>query len=1148
MKNREIFQRDPATAKLLNDGVAAVTESATTKEIETLRYELERFVCEGQYKGGLIRILESYLGNADSTVQPAAWVSGFFGSGKSHLLKMFRHLWVDTQFESDGATARGLTQLPDEVSDLLKELDTLGKRCGGLHAAAGTLPSGGGESVRLAVLSIILRSKGLPNSLPQAQFCLWLQKNNLYEKVKASVESVGKDFQSELHDLYVSPILAQALLDADPAFAPDLKQARAALRVQFPVVKDVSTEEFIRIIRKILSTNGEIPCTVIVLDEIQLFIGDSAKRSTDVMEIAEAICKQLNSRVLLIGAGQTALAGSVPLMQRLRDRFTIPVELSDSDVETVTRQVVLAKKADKRKAIENTLNAHAGEIDRQLSGTRIGVRTEDRAIIVDDYPLLPVRRRFWEHTLRAVDIPGTSSQVRTQLRIVYDAVREMAEKSLGTVMPADFIFNQLQPDLLRTGVLLREIDETVRNLDDGTPEGELAKRICGLVFLIRKLPREEVADIGVRATPEMMADLLISDLANDGATLRKEIPQILDKLVDEGKLIKIDEEYSLRTRESSEWDREFRNRQTKLNNDLTSLSSKRSSLLIAACSDALNGIKLLQGKCKAARKLSIHFGTEPPEVKGNEIPVWIRDGWGENESTVLADARAAGTDNPVIYVYVPKASADDLKKAITEYEAAKATIEFKGTPTTPEGQEARDSMATRVGSSEVTRNSIIQDVINAAKVIQGGGQELFDLTLKDKVNSAAEISMDRLFPNFQGADDDRWHTVINQAKSGSEAALQAVDWNGAPEKHQVCSAVISEIGSGKKGKDIRDAFESTPYGWSRDAIDAALITLFTTGHIRITHKGVQLKQGQLDQAKISVSDFRVEMVTINAMDRIKLRKLFLDAGIPCKPNEELIVAGLFIAHLSDLADRVGGEPPMPECPLTDHLHNLRALAGNEQLAEILNQYDTLSKQVTDWSALAELATKRKPAWKTLQLLLKHSKTIPESEDLNKQANAVCDERRLLDETDPIPAIHKDAVTALRAAVKKAHDDFKTVYDLEMAALDQNDNWNMISLEQQEDILDTEDIANIPLLSIGDDSSLIGALEETPLTGWKTKIDALPQQFSNAALSAARLLEPETQTVKLTSGTLKTENDVRNWINRTEQELLERLEDGPVVIS
>jgi hypothetical protein len=630
--------------------------------------------------------------------------------------------------------------------------------------------------------------------------------------------------------------------------------------------------------------------------------------------------------------------------------------------------------------------------------------------------------------------------------------------------------------------------------------------------------------------------------------LRKEIPQILDKLVDEGKLIKIDEEYSLQTRESSEWDREFRNRQTKLNNDLTALSSKRSSLLIAACSEALNGIKLLQGKCKAARKLSIHFGTNPPEVKGNEIPVWIRDGWGENESTVLADARAAGTDSPVIYVYVPKASADDLKKAIAEYEAAKATIEFKGTPITPECQEARDSMATRMGSAEVTRNSIIQDVINAAKVIQGGGQELFDLTLKDKVNSAAKISLDRLFPNFQDADDDRWHTVINRAKSGSEAALQAVDWNDAPEKHLVCSAVISEIGSGKKGKDIRDAFESTPYGWSRDAVDAALITLFTTGHIRVTYKDVQLKQGELDQAKISVSNFRVETVTIDARARIKLRKLFQDAGIPCKPNEESSAAGQFLAYLVDLADRAGGESPMPERPSTNHLDNLRALVGNEQLAEILNQYDTLSKQAKDWSDLAELAAKRKPAWETLQLLLKHSKTLPESEDLNQQANAVREERRLLDKTDPIPAIHKEAVTALRIAVKKAHDDFKTVYDLEMAALDQNDNWNMISLEQQEDILDTEDIAEIPPLSIGDDSSLIGTLEETSLSNWKTKIDALPQQFSKASLAAAMLLEPETQTVKLTSGTLKTENDVKSWLVNVEKELLGKIKKGPIVIS
>ena len=93
MKNRQLFRRDPVESKLLNDGVAAVREAATDKEIETLRYELEHFVCEGQYQDGLVRILESYLGNINSTTQQAAWVSGFYGSGKSHLVRVLEYLW-----------------------------------------------------------------------------------------------------------------------------------------------------------------------------------------------------------------------------------------------------------------------------------------------------------------------------------------------------------------------------------------------------------------------------------------------------------------------------------------------------------------------------------------------------------------------------------------------------------------------------------------------------------------------------------------------------------------------------------------------------------------------------------------------------------------------------------------------------------------------------------------------------------------------------------------------------------------------------------------------------------------------------------------------------------------------------------------------
>jgi hypothetical protein len=1148
MKNREIFQRDPAVARLVNDGVAAVGEATTPKEIETLRYELEHFVCEGQYEDGLTRILESYLGSVDSATQPAAWVSGFYGSGKSHLLKMFRHLWVDTCFESDGATARGLARLPQDVRDLLKELDTFGRRCGGLHAASGTLPSGGGESVRLAVLGIILRSAGLPESLPQAQFCLWLQKNGILDRVKDAVTTAGRDFREELHDLYVSPLLAKALLEADPTFAPDLKQARMALRAQFPVLEDVPTSDFIRIIRDVLTRDGQIPSTVIVLDEIQLFIGGSATRSTDVQEVAEALCKQLDSRVLLIGAGQIALAGSDPLLQRMIGRFTIPIELSDTDVETVTRRVVLAKQADRRKVIEEVLASHAGEIDRQLSGTRIAARSADRAVMVDDYPLLPVRRRFWEHTLRAVDVPGTSSQLRTQLRIVYDSVRELADEELGNVVPGDFIFDQLQPGLLRSGVLLREIDETIRNLDDGTLEGRFAKRVCGLVFLIRKLPREEVADIGVRATPATLADLLVSNLANDGTRLRKELPPVLNQLVEKGILIKLDDEYSLQTRESSEWDREFRSRRTRFSSDLTTLASKHAALITDGCAGVLRSIKLLQGACKEPRKLTAHFGPEPPASTGREIPVWIRDGWGESEATVLGDARAAGHDSPIIYVHIPKSSAEDLKKAILEYEAAKATLGFKGTPTSPEGLEARDAMATRMAAAEAARDQIITEVIDRGKVIQGGGNERFELKLVEKIRAAAEASLDRLFPDFKDADDERWPAVIRRARSGDESALQAVDWDQPAVNHPVCAVVRNEVGSGRRGKEIRDALETSPYGWPRDAVDAALLTLFTAGQLLATHKGAALKAGQLDQAKISVTDFRVESIIVTTPERIKLRKLFDSLDVTCSPNEESSKAGEFLARLADLADRAGGEAPLPVRPKIEHIETLRALAGNEQLGEILSEHDALSEQVASWTKLADLAAKRMPAWAQLVRLIDHATTLPEADDLRRQAESVKAERRLLEAADLLPEIRKQAVSALRRAVKAEHGEFARIFAAQMTALTGSETWKNLSAEQQKELLDSEGIVEVPPLSIGDEAELLRSLEETSLPTWKTKTDALPQQFAKAAVAAARLLEPKVQRVHLDSTTLKTEADVKRWLAQTESELVSKLRDGPIVIA
>ena len=61
MKNREIYQKDPSVHKLANQGVASVNDDKTAEALEVLRYELETFVCDGQYEKGLAHILDDAL-------------------------------------------------------------------------------------------------------------------------------------------------------------------------------------------------------------------------------------------------------------------------------------------------------------------------------------------------------------------------------------------------------------------------------------------------------------------------------------------------------------------------------------------------------------------------------------------------------------------------------------------------------------------------------------------------------------------------------------------------------------------------------------------------------------------------------------------------------------------------------------------------------------------------------------------------------------------------------------------------------------------------------------------------------------------------------------------------------------------------------
>ena len=666
MLNREIYSVDPLERKLENQGVANVNDDVSDADaLRVLRYELQTFVCDGQYEKGLQDILETYLKNINKPEQPGVWVSGFFGSGKSHLVKMLRALWLNTEFP-DGATAREVAHLPQAIKDHLVELTNAGKREGGLHAASGTLGSSASGSVRLALLQIVFKSVGLPPQYPVAQFVMWLRDEGILADVRTLVEENGHDWQEELDNFYVAEGLHEALTEIKPNLFSSTQMCVQTLNNTYPYVADVGNDAMIKAIRSALTKNDKFPLTLIVLDEVQQFVGEnSSERSVEVQEMIEACCKRIGGKLLVVATGQTAVTGTKNL-KKLEGRFTTRIELSDTDVEAVIRQVILAKKPAAVSEIEARLEQNLGEVSRQLQDTSLAHRPADKAVFAGDYPILPVRRRFWEESLRVLDQTGTDSQLRNQLSMAHKVIQSNLDEAVPHVVAADYLYFDSADKLLQARVLPRKVHEKTMSWIEGSADERLVARACGLVFLIHKLAAGN-DELGIKATSYTIADLMVQDLNAGSTELRNKLPKLLDHCE---LLMKVGSEYRIQTEESSAWTDEFLSQRNLLANSAHRIDTERDDRLRARFGQLVVKKSVSHGESKVSCTLYTCFDSKLPADADKQVTIWIRDEWSVDLNSVQIDARQAGNHSPTIFVFLPKRSADDLRHHLIDFKAA----------------------------------------------------------------------------------------------------------------------------------------------------------------------------------------------------------------------------------------------------------------------------------------------------------------------------------------------------------------------------------------------------------------------------------------------------------------------------------------------
>lgn len=1137
MLNRETFHTDPADFRLANQGVAKITFPPTPEALDTLRGELSTFVCDGAYAQGLARILEAFLGSAGrGGSAPAVWISGFYGSGKSHLASMLAALWTNLEF-ADGATAEGLIpHLPPEVAAPLKELRNAAKRAGGVVAAGDTLGTGPSDPAE-ATLGIILRAVGLPSDLRAAQVALWLADLDILDAVRAEL---GDRFQTDIRNFILSPRFSAAVLKAKPDLAASTQALSSLLQSQFPEPPPVTVDLLETIARRALTLGRkEVPLTLVVLDEVQQFIRQDPALTLKIQTMAERLASRFDGRLLLVATGQQALS-DVQNLQKLLDRFPVQVALGEADVDSVIRKTVLRKKPSAEAGIRGMLSANAGEISRHLQGSRLAHSVHDDDEAVHDWPLLPSRRRVWERILRELDRTGLGGTLRGQLRTTLDAAKTYADKPLGHAVPVDFLYGRFATEAYNAGLLPGETRNRIETLNGGSDRDRLKSRVLMLVYMLGRIA-SEADHHGVRAHPGTIADLLIVDLAGE-SELRRLVPDLLQELQVDGAVIEVAGEWRLQTKESAEWEAAYRNEERSILADQSGLNRARRELLSEAIDAALAGAASVpHGASRQQRR--IHRLQPDEKMPPDGIPLRLRSGWNEDLSAVEREVMAGSTSDPTVHLLIPRHPSRDneLTTALTAWRAAEQVLQLRGVPQTKPGEEAQSAMQSRARKAQAAAREIVREALDKARVMQAGGK-LVSGTPADAVKTAATNALARLYPQFADGDHAGWAKVREQAVRKNPDAMKAVDHAGAPESHPVCKALLVDLGSGRRGSELRNKFTAPPYGWDQDTVDGALVALANAGQLRVTGEdGKPASLPDLPRQKLGTCMFRAETTIITVAQRMPVRGLLTEAGVAFESNQEHLVLTALLDRLENAAQQSGGDAPAPAPEAVPNLATYRAVSGNDLLAALAADAATLRDRLKAWKAAREKIAARLPHWALAQRLVRLG-AVEQAADLDDIRN----NRRLLADPDPVPPVAAAASDALRAKLNAAFSAWEAAWRRGEARLDNDPTWAKLSPEQKHDIRRDSGLLSVEKPAVDTAQAIADALTRRGLSEWESMAKAVPTRIEDALTSAAALLEPKAHTVLLPGAMVKSEADLDIWLAKVRAAITTALAQGPVI--
>lgn len=571
-------------AKSINREIKPVVKPGQVDDA-TVKLELQEYVVTQELQKHFAAFFSNYrLGIGADTDRIGVWISGFFGSGKSHFLKMLSYLISDQKV--DGKPALDYFIEDNKITDARVLAD--------IRAA---------ESVGTDVILFDIASKSRTSSAAKRDVITMVFLRAFNEKLGYSYQyprmadlerkldaedklTKFRDRIEELEGIEWSEAVAGIDLAQDSfvqAMAEQGIMSEEAARSWCDRVGEeysISTEDFAKLVRKHIESKGDDHHVVFCVDEVGQYIGDDSKMMLDLQTLEHDLAVQCHGKAWILVTAQEAIdkiqvVNNVDF-SKIQGRFDTRLSLSSSDVAEVVKKRILKKNDAAQAELEAVYTEKMDALDTiiKFSGEMLEMKhfksAEDFA---DVYPFVPYQFNLLGKVLDAIRLfssPGKSISYgqRSMLSMYLSTAKSVQNQEEGILIPFNAFYQGLSA--LVDHETSTAITEAQRSefLNPDQNETCFEVEVLKVLFMIKNVQEFKAP------TVQNIATLMVSRMDEDRYQIEKRVEIALKKLVQAQLVQNLGDNYTFLTNEEQEVNREIANRHpenSEMNRELATL-------------------------------------------------------------------------------------------------------------------------------------------------------------------------------------------------------------------------------------------------------------------------------------------------------------------------------------------------------------------------------------------------------------------------------------------------------------------------------------------------------------------------------------------------------------------------------------------------